>query len=523
MKVCFSIGSNSAGVIERVQKSLDSVEFFSYDSVSSLIKESTLRRIYFDRIVFSGKILESYSEDLLNLYNYLADYSPDTTVVLIISKEGNELSRLFSDLFNSPLYTSVVANSVSISIVEDFVTSDILTLKHRYGGLDIPGVKEEVPKEVQAPVVPEKEPKKKGLLKGLFSSNKKAGADLGAVESAVEGASAVGNAINSVGNNGLETTVAGVALDTVKAGASVASELPLNNEREGNSFSKKTAPGFGEYDYLDDDNSSDGDGLSISDFGESHEDTGFFDDEDEEEVLRDLNKDAGSFQNEEDSQENDDYAYEEEENEYIPAAVDLDYDLGYSGAKLLIGERGVGVTSYIANYSIQLTEVGKKVLIVDLDYKKNGILSFIDTGAYMKVGQNGISKMRPFYEDGISVMSNGYGWSVSAEDVNVLISNLPTRYDVILFDCPLDCIDLLGTRILNKCDTQIMVAGNRGSVMSTVEGLTDRGVLKPDIEDCLYNSSNFVVVKKIDEYDEDLVFLSESLIFSRNNWLDKLN
>ena len=544
MRVCFSVGPMSQKLISTISKSADNVEFSSYSDIASMIKESTMRHIFFDRIVFSEKILKNPEVELKALNDYIAEFSDNTKIVFICQGKGTNNHEIFNNLFDSPLYTVVLIEKVSTNILLDFVKGDITELKAKYYSLDVKSIKsmtskspEGVLKEKEVPLAKKK---KKGFFKSIFGGKKNNHQKIENQKSDIDGSSNSGKGDNLVSQNSLEVGAgivsSGVALGTeIGAGASaiktgvdvigsVVDSVPVSSRTS--DFNDQNS-----YNSLDDDF------LGLGGLGEQHVDTGFLDDDSQneiDEVLKSLEDDEGAkvtYNNEEEISDIDSYNKNVEQDVVENRSSTLDDSLSPRGSsnelryRLVVGERGIGSTSYIVDYSATQASKGKKVLIIDLDTVDNGILSYIDANSFYGNDRDcGIERMLVYTEDNVDILSNGYGRSVSKESLGVLISSgLLDKYDIVFIDCPIDCIGNLSEDLVSKCVTMIKVGGNKGSLLSVISKLTSREYISPYLEDLLYQNCKFNVVNKIDYYLEDLSFLRDTCLFGRGNWLNKVN
>lgn len=544
MRVCFSVGPMSQKLISTISKSADNVEFSSYSDIASMIKESTMRHIFFDRIVFSEKILKNPEVELKALNDYIAEFSDNTKIVFICQGKGTNNHEIFNNLFDSPLYTVVLIEKVSTNILLDFVKGDITELKAKYYSLDVKSIKsmtskspEGVPKEKEVPLAKKE---KKGFFKSIFGGKKNNHQKIENQKSDIDGSSNSGKGDNLVSQNSLEVGAgivsSGVALGTeIGAGASaiktgvdvigsVVDSVPVSSRTS--DFNDQNS-----YNSLDDDF------LGLGGLGEQHVDTGFLDDDSQneiDEVLKSLEDDEGAkvtYNNEEEISDIDNYNKNVEQDVVENRSSTLDDSLSPRGSsnelryRLVVGERGIGSTSYIVDYSATQASKGKKVLIIDLDTVDNGILSYIDANSFYGNDRDcGIERMLVYTEDNVDILSNGYGRSVSKESLGVLVSSgLLDKYDIVFIDCPIDCIGNLSEDLVSKCVTMIKVGGNKGSLLSVISKLTSREYISPYLEDLLYQNCKFNVVNKIDYYLEDLSFLRDTCLFGRGNWLNKVN
>lgn len=518
MNVAFLIGPKSEKIASSMANSADNIKFFTYSDIRSMIKESTMRHVFFDRIVLSEGVLGNAEEELGALNGYITDYSDNTSVVMVCKSGSSEKIEVFSKFFNSPLYTPVIADKVTVTKLLEFVKGDILAIKADYYTLENKEVKavtnkyvEEPKKEVSKPV---EKPAKKGFFASLFGGKKNEPPKVENQKVVEEPLTTERKAEETVSNFSEEESSSSFTPEVGSSGLGSSDwELP-KNEIEGIASSVQEVLGsLGESD--SDEGFSpeigEADDLSIGGFGESHVDTGYLDDEDEQELVNSL-----GVTNEEVEDEVKDGVIEEpvvEESTSEPLETDK--------ISLMIGMRGLGLTTRIVNKAVSMVEQGLKVLIIDLDYKENGLLSFIDTDNFYNKGcNNGIELKKTYEEDGVSLISNGYGKGISQDSLVGLLesSEVYWKYDCIILDCPLDCMDCLNKDILESSSIFIHVNGNKGSLTSTIKYLTSN-----ELEDTLFERSVVSVDNKIIEYDEDVSSLKKSMLFGRGDWLSKLS
>lgn len=520
MKVAFFVGQSSSNIIKTLSSTIDNVEFYTYNSIGELIRESTIRHIFFDRIVFSDKVVGDVSE-LGDLVSYLSEYSDTTSVVMLCKSIDSDVKRMFDDILKSPIYLSAATSTITVSVLTEFIRADMGILRDKYGSSFIGDVKAVTGKynsgNNSKDMGSTEKKKKKGFF-GLFGGKEKKAQKF---ENSNVDSEDIGTARNievGVSKNSVDSQYIKGVDEVEKPFVEGGYSGHAKNTYEGIDVSNESSPsysGSGNYSGEIKSETNDMENLSIGDFGEWHSDSGYLD-EDSEEALRQELSDrgiapSGDFVPEEDYN----LSYSDEEQE-VTEIVELDN----SGIILVTGIRGVGVTSRIVNSAVNLVEEGKKVLIIDFDYKQNGVLSFIDTSLFFARGyMRGITNSKLYSEDGVKVLSNGYGVPVTVEDV-LKINDIIQKgeYDTVYIDCPLDCIDLVEGLVGIDYRINILVEGNRGSIMSTFLQLTDCG----NIEDDIYDISVIKVFNKISEYSDDLFFLKNIMLFGRCNWFSKL-
>jgi len=541
MRVCFSVGPKSPQLIKALSKSADNVEFNTYNSVADIIKESTMRHIFFDRIVISENILKNTREDLQALNNYITEFSDNTKIVFVCQGNASGNSEIFNELFNSPLYTSVLVERVTTTKLLEFVKGDITELKAKYYSLDVKTTKSVVSKYAEEKPEPKEtggtKVEKLGFFKSLFGGKKNNPPKIENQKPVEELPQTERKGIETVSKNTHEIPL-GSGLSDVAVGTVIgAGASALKNDLEESlNFSTSSPVSSGALNYGDDfsHNDFEEDNLGLGDLGEQHIDTGFLDDDAEseiEEALKNLENESSLVTEDVSPVEEE---YEDRVETFVTPKVSpvIEKPLHYEGVnekvskhRIVIGERGTGVTSYIIDSSVKNATKGKKVLIVDLDYSKNGILSYINTDSFYNQNCNrGIDGIKVYTEDGIDVISNGYGIGVGESSITKLISSgILETYDIVFIDCPLDCIDCLSEELVSLCVSMIKVGGNKGSLLSTLDSLTSRRYISPKVEDILYKNSKFDVINKINDYEEDVYFIKNTCFFGRGDWSSKID
>lgn len=515
MRVSFSLGAMSGKLIDKMSKSADNIEFKAYDSIQEMVRDSTLRHIFFDRIVFSEKILNNPEKDFKCLNDYISEYSDNTTIVFICQKTSMKNERLFSEIFNSPLYTPVLVGNVTVKVLLEFVKSDINELRVKYYSLD---VKKDNPAQVDVDKSTAEKPVKKGFFNSLFGGKKNSAEKFEKENADSDDVSNEGKAEETSPNQGFGlpsgSFVSDGGFSSVVGMTGNMVEKGLEKNLDSNESSRGLG-GVGDFNDINFEKNDEVDSLGIGDLGEMHIDTGFLDDDAESEIEQELESLEQSQSVDVDSEEN------LERVDYIPSSS---FDLGTAKVNLLIGDRNTGLTTTIVDNSVSLADEGKKVLIVDLDYKTNGILSFIDTEKYYKESKcRGIDKLRIYSEDGVDVISNGYGVSIETSSLVALYkSNLFEKYDFVFLDCPLDCLNILSSSIISMSSINITVEGNRGAIISLFSSLSDSTLVTPSLEDSLFDNSKLVVINKIDEYQDEVAFIKDLCLFGREDWSSKL-
>lgn len=174
------VGPNSANLISQHLSVLnDSIDITTYDTLQNLIRVSKLRKKYFERIVFSSKVLNNPDKDLKELSGYLSANSPSTTLVLVSNSSQQDMVNKFNRVFKSPLYAVAYIDSPSVKDLMNTLELGIDDVRSRYAlkaqVKEEPEVNEEQPvekkgkkKKKKKEKVKKEKPKKK-KKRGLFA------------------------------------------------------------------------------------------------------------------------------------------------------------------------------------------------------------------------------------------------------------------------------------------------------------------------------------------------------------------
>lgn len=543
MNVAFLIGPKGDKIVSAMVSSADNIKFFTYNNIQEMIKESTMRHVFFDRILFSENIVHNVEEDLTALNGYITEYSDNTSIVLVCKSRREDILGVFNDLFTSPLYTPVITDKVTVPLLLEFVKDDILAIKANYytsSSKEVKVVNVEEPKKEKEVTKPAEKPVKKGFFASLFGGKKNEPPKvenqkiieepLTTVGKAGETVSKIANELPSesftpeVSNSSF--VCAGTGFSESDSDGNVSSMQNGLGSLGGENLGEEISPNFNEVD-----------NLGIGDFGESHTDTGYLDDE--EELLKELETqsmdelgDSGINESEVEEDESGDVDFtqkivkeeywgddEEGKEEYTEESIEDDNSFEIS---LMLGIRGMGLTSRATSKGLSLAEKGLRVLIVDLDYRENGILSFINTERFYSMRyDSGIDNKKVYLEDGVSLVSNGYGRGIDEDSLVELLEcqDIYLGYDRIILDCPLDCLDVINRDVLESSNVSVYVNGDKGSIASSIKYLATGGVF----EDILFEKSDINVVNVIEDYGEDVSSLERTMIFGRGDWLSKLS
>lgn len=164
------LSDKSNAIIQAVKKSNDSLDLVGGTDLVSFLTETKERNEFFERILIIDTAITKGSEkdEFLFLKQYIENYSPSMEVVLGIPRDrGSQLADLFLSEFNAPMYTvAYLPKQTSIQILKDLVTLPVLELKAKYFSLDSADVKANEAKKKEKPA------KKGGFFSKLFGGGK---------------------------------------------------------------------------------------------------------------------------------------------------------------------------------------------------------------------------------------------------------------------------------------------------------------------------------------------------------------
>lgn len=496
MVVSFSVGSveKNKKIINTLKKQADNVNFYSYSTIQELIKEASIRHLEFKRIIFSTAILNNVQSDLSELNDFIKNYSTSTEVVMILSEPGED--AVFNSIFNSPMYTPVILPKATARNVLDLVKNDIMELKTKYYTFD-KHVEKETVIESKEEIVEE-------------PSATETMSEVDNIESSAPSGFASGPASVSLDKDVFDS----IDVDIVKAAYN--ENLPESKDVPSPAYEEN----FESQDLENDEEIS----LSIGSFGSSHSDTGYLDEEDEElqaflSKQQSLNIDSTPLETRNSIVVEESKPLEirkpklEPRKPTKPKLPNID---------LILSTRDSRATQSIVDQAVEIYNRDcAKVLIVDLDIKYNSILSYIDTDRfYRESAFEGITKQRVYTEDGVSVVSNGYGVPLSVRDLSSFIeSQVFSEFDMVFIDCPMDCMGILTLDLLEMVHPIIFTKGDRSNLIYTSLALTDRKRVSLEVEKWIMN--NCLVDIEEGYLQEDIDFINNTMLFANGNWLQR--
>lgn len=191
---------------------------------------------------------------------------------------------------------------------------------------------------------------------------------------------------------------------------------------------------------------------------------------------------------------------------------------------LVTGDRGSGVTTKAAELAIEAAEAGSgKVLYIDLDFRKHGVLGLLDDFAgFIKSGPHSIVSGKPYVEGGLEVLSDGHGARKTTAAIEwVEDSRNYANYSKIIIDCPLEFVSDLGT-FVSTVGIVYLVDGSQSGLMGTISVLDNRDSINNEVALTFRDKGLFCVIRKEDNYRESLAKLKGEVAIDRVDWLAKI-
>lgn len=536
-----SCGQNSNQLIKTLSNQIDDVDFYSYYSVKEFISQSKLRHLAFDRLVFTSKFINT-DEDMSTLCDYIRAELNSTEIVMILSKQQRNLEDIFKAYFDSPMHSVMYLDSPTTLNIVNAVKLPIADVKARYYYFDRPD---------------QGNTDKKSTKFGLFRGGKKNKNQNDEIQKDAVNSTKTSENIISSGVNVGDDAKNQITGNPYENNSNFESNLNVNNKdnignQDFNSDASSLGGNFVSPSENQSTNSDDFD-LTIGDYGSQHSDSGFVGDDEKDELekfLRDQQKDvsdttSGVYQPQGVVNDNSNpyevgsrLQMQDNSRGTNYSAIDstatpsnsMSSDRGKSNRavcvvsigkiNIITGLQGSGATAYLVNTASRLKAEGNRVLVVDLDYRSNGLLSFINTNSFYSSGCNGGIDSKVMYsEDGIDILSNGYGVPIKT-DISLFINNSAlNRYDVVLVDCPLDCLDVIPEIVFCSSNIVVCCISDISKLIETSERFNDRGIISLGKEKYLVNKCK-VANKLIKPTDIEKV--KNTMLFPNGCWLDNI-
>lgn len=137
MKLALVFGRKGNDIKPKILQIRDNLVIDCFNTVDDMISNSRQREYLFDRIVLLSTILcstASYENEINKVWDYWRTYSRHTNIVCLCNTgKDDELAKYFSELFNSPLCTSMSVSASTISLLGEAATESITSINTKYG------------------------------------------------------------------------------------------------------------------------------------------------------------------------------------------------------------------------------------------------------------------------------------------------------------------------------------------------------------------------------------------------------
>lgn len=517
--IMLAVGEKSKSIIGMLKKQSDSLNIDTFDSCQSMINDVRIRKTIYSRIVFTSKYLGTdVGGSIRELNNFINVESPNSSVVFITNGKEESAVAEFESYFSSPMYCVAYIERPTPKSLLDTLKLPIEDIRKTYGGTGSGSLTDS---SKPAPVDKSSEKPDSGKIKksgSIFSRNKlNKGSDSISAERGIDAgnSSSEGGVDNSYEDTGSEES------------------RKIDEYSVGGSYSTADNP-------ADDDNSefSDNEDLSLGSYGSSHSDSGLLDDDEADELARYMQSKAQSQVVNQEPVNDVEGAISEEpqpviddedpSNEYpdqeeIPEPVHEVKPVAKakkSKFALITGLSGSGVTQYCVDSAVKLTRGrGLRCLIVDLDVDSHGVLSFLDTKRFYSVNEEGL-----YEEDGVYILSTGYGGSVS-DTVDLILSMDLSPFDFVIFDCPISKNSLMVVNLLldegvSFQNSMLRVQADISKIIET-EGQLSRLSKEDAGEVCLMIRRDSDVAMSSPLSNSDIQYLNDNFVFAVDRWYSK--
>lgn len=489
------LSDKATAIIQAVKKSNDSLDLVGGTDLVSFLTETKERNEFFERILIIDTAITKGSEkdDFLFLKQYIEKYSPSMEVVLGIPRDrGSQLADLFLTEFSAPMYTvAYLPKQTSIQILKDLVTLPVLELKAKYFSLDSADVKANEAKKKEKPA------KRGGFFSKLFGGGKgkhdvadeEVKEEVEEVEpTSSESATVTPPPIPQVTPAPVDMVAEGVVVGATVGTEGVSQASQASKELQNNLnalFGGATTSSVEEGE-------AENDSLLFGNFGEMHLQTGFIDEEGEDEfddIVEDSAPDTGWGSVE--STPASDFTPVSENTgsaDFTPfsplseTAFSSEESLGGSSSEIFGGMSnenssnliGFGVTLVVGGTSSKFLAETASVEngLVILDTKSTvGMATYIDERAYLENEDDG------YLENG-----NTYYMGVDTSELNTLISRHygdKVVVNVSVSDLDRVCASInLEYSILAVFDEDLPAFENQLLEFETIQPVTAREVQK---------------------------------------------
>lgn len=529
MKVMIYLGKATPKVVNGLKSMSDGNDYMVYTSVSNFVQEAELRHLSFSRVVFNNKFVPRGEQDYVALNEFIRSFSSATELVMVISDGDKENEDLFNKYFSSPLHScAIVKGAASMDFFKDIVSLPMVTVKARYYALD------------------------KGSSSGGSdkSNGSKIGGLRGGAKKSVEtndpssGSAVVSEPVSNTESSPKNSPSDSSAGSVTNVGSNVGfSASGLSTPAE----DSERVPGFiSEAPPLHEPPSSSGEDfvsededaiLSVGAFGSAHSDTDMFDEEDDPGEI--VEEPANTSVDEEERRRRE----ELEEQNRIAAEIQEKNRVSAPNVRIsaekpaprknqwgnlngtpyvantvnyIISVTGSSSAQQIVDDAVRMMEAGMKVLILDMDFVNNGILSFINIKKFYETLKKAKISDSVYTEEGIDVLSGGYGFVPSAEEVCSTVKSVVETYDIVLVDCPDVSLRFLSEELLGGGNIIVFSDSDPSQIVATSLALTSRNICTLRQERLIMGRCKPLIIGNKHELIQETV---SNMLFANGCWL----
>lgn len=137
MKIALVFGKKGNDIKPKILQVRDNLVIDCFNSIDDMISNSRQRNYLFDRIVILSTVIrltDNYEGELRKTWDYWRSCSPQTNIVCLCnSGKDDDIASYFTDMFNSPLCTSMSVDASTINLLCEASSDSIQVLNSKYG------------------------------------------------------------------------------------------------------------------------------------------------------------------------------------------------------------------------------------------------------------------------------------------------------------------------------------------------------------------------------------------------------
>ena len=135
MDIAVLFGDKSEATANALRSHKDSLDLKPFRTLSSFINQIKQSNNECDRVLINTNALNN-KEDIKELYAFLRNFLPSTTVVFLVSaRDTSNIQVDFAQVFNLSIYTDVTAQKTTLPFLIECITSSITDLRNKYSAI----------------------------------------------------------------------------------------------------------------------------------------------------------------------------------------------------------------------------------------------------------------------------------------------------------------------------------------------------------------------------------------------------